>query len=50
VLDYRLARLEELVGGGEELVVDAVGVPLLAPPLVRSDLPTLGQTLVPSDT
>ena len=47
VLYHRLAGLEELVLRGEELVVDAVGVPLLAPPLVAPDLPTLGQTLVP---
>ena len=46
MLDHRLARLEELVLGGEELVVDAVGVALLAPPLVRSDLPALRQALV----
>jgi hypothetical protein len=46
VLDDGLARLEELVLGRQELVVDAVAVALLAPPLVRPDLPAVRQALV----
>ena len=46
VLHHGLPGLEELVVRGEELVVDPVTVPLLAPPLVRPDLPSGGQTLV----
>ena len=46
VLDHGLPRLEELVVGGEELVVDPVAVPLLAPPLVTTDLPSVRQALV----
>jgi len=50
VLDDGFAGLEELVLGGEELVVDAVAVALLAPPLVRPDLPPLGQAFVPCNS
>jgi len=46
VLHDGLARLEELVLGRQELVVDAVAVALLAPPLVRADLPAVRQALV----
>ena len=46
VLNHGLARLEELVLRRQKLVVDAMTVALLAPPLVRPDLPAHGQALV----
>ena len=46
MLHHSLARLEELVLGREELVVDAMAVALLAPPLVGPDLPAVRQALV----
>jgi hypothetical protein len=46
VLHNSLAGLEELIEGREELVVDAVAVTLLAPPLVGPDLPAIREALV----